>query len=161
ILMAASVGLDPATDIRWVTDPSYEPYDPRIRSVAHPSPSPIDDFADGKIDAFLGFPPQPQELRSRRVGHVILDTATDSPWSQDFGCMLVGNREYVRKYPVATKRVVRAILKAADLCASEPALVARRLVDRGFAHRYDYALNTLSDIPYGAWRDYDPEDTVR
>ena len=45
-----------------------------------------------------------------------------------------GNREYVRKHPVATKRVLRAILKAADLCATEPARVARRLVDGGF-HR--------------------------
>ena len=45
-------------------------------------------FAEGKIDAFLGFPPEPQELRAREIGHVILDTATDRPWSQYFCCML-------------------------------------------------------------------------
>ena len=75
--------------------------------------------------------------------------------------MLVGNGDYVRKYPVATRRVLRAILKGADLCASEPARVAQRLVDRGFTDQYDYSLDALSGIPYGAWREYDPEDTVR
>ena len=38
-----------------------------------------------------------------------------------------------RSHPVATKRVLRAILKAADLCVSEPTRVARLMVDGGFA----------------------------
>ena len=67
--------------------------------------------------------------------------------------MLTGNREYVRNYPVATKRAMRAILKAADLCANEPARVARTIVDRRFTDRYDYALQTLNDIPYDKWRE--------
>ena len=75
--------------------------------------------------------------------------------------MLVGNGDYVRKYPIATKRVLRTILKGADLCASEPARVVQQLVDRGFTERYDYSLDALSSIPYGAWREYAPEDTVR
>jgi NitT/TauT family transport system substrate-binding protein len=75
--------------------------------------------------------------------------------------MLAGNREYVRNHPVATKRVLRAILKAADLCASDPTRAAKRIVDGGFTARYDYAFETLSDIPYDKWRDYDPEDTIR
>jgi NitT/TauT family transport system substrate-binding protein len=62
---------------------------------------------------------------------------------------------------VATKRVLRAILKATDLCASDPARVAQRMVDGGFTARYDYALQTLKDIPYSKWREYDPEDTIR
>ena len=145
-LMAAQVGLDPKRDIRWVTDPKLKP---------------LDLFAEGKIDAFLGFPPEVQILRAQHAGHVIIDTAVDRPWSQYFCCMLAGSREYVQKYPVATKRVVRAILKATDLCAAEPARVARRLVDGGFTPRYDYALQTLSGLPYDRWRDYDAEDTVR
>jgi NitT/TauT family transport system substrate-binding protein len=35
------------------------------------------------------------------------------------------------------------------------------LVDRGFTPRYDYALQTMQEVPYGRWRDYDPEDTLR
>ena len=62
--------------------------------------------------------------------------------------MLSGNRDFVRDHPVATKRVLRAILKAADLCAAEPEQAARRLVDGGFTTRYDYALQTLTEVPY-------------
>jgi NitT/TauT family transport system substrate-binding protein len=145
-LMAAQVGLDPVKDIHWVTDPSVKP---------------IELFVDGKIDAFLGFPPEPQDLRARHIGHVIVNTAVDRPWSQYFCCMLGGNREFVRNYPVATKRVARAVLKATDLCASEPARAARRLVDGGFTPRYDYALQTLSENAYDKWREYDAEDTIR
>jgi len=72
-----------------------------------------------------------------------------------------GNREFVRKYPVATKRIVRAMLKATDLCVSDPAGVAGRLVDRGITDHYDYALQTMNELPYDKWRDYDPEDSVR
>ena len=62
---------------------------------------------------------------------------------------------------MATKRVLRAILKAADLCTSGPERVARLLVDKGYTSNYDYALQTLQEIPYAKWREYDPEDTVR
>ena len=92
---------------------------------------------------------------------MIVSTATDRPWAQYFCCMLIGNRDYVRNHPVATKRAMRAILKAADLCATEPERVARRIVDGGFTKRYDYALQTLKDLPYDKWRDYDAEDTIR
>jgi NitT/TauT family transport system substrate-binding protein len=132
-------------DVHWITDPSIKP---------------IELFVEGKIDAFLGFPPAPQDLRARRIGHVIVNTGVDRPWSQYFCCMVAGNPDYVRAYPTATKRVLRAILKATDLCATEPARVARQLVDGGLTPRYDYALQTLSDNPY-KWREYDAEDTIR
>ena len=122
---------------------------------------PLELFVHGKVDAFLGFSPQPQELRARQAGHAILNTTTDRPWSNYFCCMLASSRDYVRKHPVATKRVLRAILKAADLCASEPAPAARRIVDGGFTRQYDYAWQTLSEIPYDKWREYDPEDMMR
>src|SRR5262249_55571375 len=63
------------------------------------------------------------------------------------------------EHPQATKRALRAILKAANRCALEPERAARRIADRGYS--YDYALETLRDIPYNRWREYDAEDTVR
>jgi NitT/TauT family transport system substrate-binding protein len=75
--------------------------------------------------------------------------------------MIAGNREWVRKHPIAAKRALRAILKSADICAFEPDRAARTLVDRGFTKFYDYALHTMKELPYGKWREYDPEDTVR
>src|SRR2546428_11867484 len=75
--------------------------------------------------------------------------------------MATGNREFVRKHPIATKRALRAILKAAAICALEPERAARALVDGGFTSRYDYALATMKGVPYDKWRVYDPEDSVR
>ena len=118
-------------------------------------------LAEGKVDAYLATPPFAQELRAKQIGNVIVNTATDRPWSQYFCCMLVGNREFVRKYPVATKRAMRAILKADQICALEPERVARDLVAQGFTKSYDYALQTMKEVPYGRWRQYDPEDAVR
>jgi NitT/TauT family transport system substrate-binding protein len=145
-MMATHVGLDPHNDIAWVT---------------RPDGSVMELFADRGVDVFLGFPPEPQELRARQVGRVILNTTMDKPWSEYFCCMVFGNRNFVLTHPMATKRYLRAILKAADICAAAPGQVAQTLVDRGFTPRYDFALQTLTDVPYGKWRDYDPEDTIR
>jgi NitT/TauT family transport system substrate-binding protein len=145
-IVAAYVGLNPHKDITWVV---------------YPFPETMRLLAEGKVDAFLGFPPQPYELRARKIGHVVVNSMLDRPWSQYFCCMLTANREFVRRYPNATKRALRAILKGADVCAREPERVARFLVERGFAQNYDHAAATLKDIPYGKWREYDPEDTIR
>jgi NitT/TauT family transport system substrate-binding protein len=131
--MAAYVGLDPSKDINWVT---------------HPSAEAIQLLAAGKVDAYLGFSPDPQELRAKQIGHVVVNSSVDRPWSQYFCCMLAGNREFVRKHPVATKRALRAILKATDVCALEPERVARFLVDKGYTQNYDYALQTMQEVPY-------------
>jgi NitT/TauT family transport system substrate-binding protein len=118
-------------------------------------------LAQGKIDAFLGFPPEPQELRARKIGHVVVRTATDKPWSQYFCCMLIANRDFVRAHPVATKRAVRAILKAADLCAQNPKRAAQIVVAKGFTRKYEYAYEALREVNYNAWRTYDPDNTLR
>jgi NitT/TauT family transport system substrate-binding protein len=144
--MAAHVGLDPAKDIHWITSSS---------------PKPMQLFADGKIDAFLGFPPDPQELRARNIGRVIVNSSIDRPWSQYYCCMLAAHRDYVRAHPVATKRVLRAVIKATDLCVTQPEQVAQRIVDGGFTARYNFALQSLKEIQYRKWRDYDAEDTIR
>ncbi len=144
--MAAYVGLDPGRDIAWAV---------------HPHADAMRLLAEGKVDAYLGFPPAPQELRARKIGHVVVNSAVDRPWSQYFCCIAAGNRDFVRQRPVAAKRALRAILKAADICALEPARAARAVVEKGYARDYDYAIQTMQEVPYGRWREYDPEDTVR
>ena len=143
---AAHIGLDPVKDITWV---------------ASESPTPDVLFAQGNLDAVALSAPFPQDLRARRLGHVLANSTLDYPWSQYFCCILSGNRNFVRNHPVATKRVVRAFLKAADLCATQPARVAQQLVDGKFTPRYDYALQTLNEVPYNNWREYDPDDSFR
>jgi NitT/TauT family transport system substrate-binding protein len=145
-IMTSLIGLDPAKDIRWVRDPSR---------------GPMDLFIEGKVDAFLAAPPDLQEVRPRNIGHVIVSSITDRPWSQYYCCMLETHTEFAKKYPVATKRVLRAILKATDFCVSDPKRAARLLVEQGYTKRYDYALQALGEIRYDVWREYDPEDTLR
>jgi NitT/TauT family transport system substrate-binding protein len=145
-IMANHVGLDP-NDIDWVVSPEGS--------------RALDSFAAGETDAFLGMPPDPQELRARGVTRVILNTTRDKPWSQYFCCMLYGSRAWVRDHPIATKRFIRAAFKAADFCQAEPEVAAQRLVDGGFTERYDYALQTIQEIPYDRWHEFDPEDSMR
>jgi NitT/TauT family transport system substrate-binding protein len=143
--MAAYVGLAYA-DINWVM---------------HPPAESMQLLAEGKIDAFLVVPPELRELRTKHIGHVMVNGTLDRPWSQYFCCMVAGNQEFVRKHPVAAKRALRAILKAADVCGREPERAARFLVDKGYTSNYEYALQTMKELPYGKWREYNPEDTMR
>ena len=144
--MAAYVGLDPRRDIKWESHPFEE--SARL-------------LAEGKVDAYMAFPPEPQELRAKGIGRVIVNTTTDRPWSQHFCCMLLGNRQWVQKYPVATKRLLRAMLKATDLCAREPDRVARYLVDKGYTANLEYTGEVLRNVTYAKWRTDDPEATLR
>ena len=112
--MLTYVGLDPRRDVNWVVQKEDE-------AMRH--------LAEGKVDARLAAPPSSYVLRAKKIGHVVVNITTDRPWSQDFCCVLTGNREFVRKNPVATKRAVRAILKSADFCATNPEPSARALAD--------------------------------
>jgi NitT/TauT family transport system substrate-binding protein len=145
-IMATDVGLDPKEDIEWVVPPAGNA---------------MELFAQGQTDAFLGFPTEPQELRARGISRVILNTAVDRPWSQYFCCMVYGNRAWVAEHPVATKRFLRAVFKAAEFCQADPERAARRLVDGSFTQKYDHALQTIRELPYDLWHEYDSEDSMR
>jgi NitT/TauT family transport system substrate-binding protein len=118
-------------------------------------------FTAGKADAFVGFAQQPVELRARKFGHVIVNTTTDRPWSQYYCCMLAANRDFAHRYPITTKRALRAILRAADLCDSEPLKVARFLSDKLYEPRFPIGLEVVKSLPYNRWREANPEDTIR
>ena len=145
-VMLKHVGLDPRRDVQW----DFRPSDEGMRR-----------FAEGKADAFLGFPPDPQELRARKIGHVVVNTLTDRPWSNYFCCMLMANREFARKNPVATKRIARAVLRGGQLCAAEPEKIARMLAARGHERRSEYVVEVLKQLPYTRWREFSPDDALR
>jgi NitT/TauT family transport system substrate-binding protein len=145
-MFAAYVGLDPQKDINWVI---------------HPRVDRAGLLAEGKIDAFMAGPPWSLELRAKKIGHVLVNTTTDKPWSQYFCCVVASTKAFVGKHPVATKRALRALMKATDLCALEPNRVARLIADRGLSPSEDYTRQMLKEIPYGKWREYNPEDSVR
>ena len=145
--MLAYVGINPQRDVKWIAGQNLT--------------DGMNLFVEGKADAFLGFGQQPEELRVKKVGHVIVDTAQDRPWSQYFCCMVAANRDFTQRNPVATKRVLRAILKAADICAADPQRAARYLSDKLYEPRFQIGLNVMKRLPYNRWREDDPEDTIR
>jgi NitT/TauT family transport system substrate-binding protein len=143
--MATYVGLDPVHDIKWI-----------VSDIA-----PMQLFAERKIDALLAVSQEVQEMRAQKLGHVVVSGILDRPWSQYFCCILVARAEYVERYPVATKRVLRAVLKGADVCASNPEMVARKMIDGKHADNYEYVAGMLAELSYARWREFDPEDSVR
>lgn len=146
VAIMSHVGLDSRRDIKWIEQPREE----GMRSLA-----------EGKVDALMTSPPEAQELRAKKVGRLIASTTTDRPWSQYFCCVLMGNREFVRKHPIATKRALRAFLKATELCGAKPEQTAHMLAKRGLTKNYDYAVQALRELPYARWRDFDAEDSMR
>jgi len=145
--MLAYVGINPRQEVTWITGKD-------LRNA-------MDLFVDGEADAFVGYAQEPAELRAKKVGHVIVDTAQDRPWSQYFCCMVVANRDFAQRNPIATKRVLRAILKAADICAAEPERVARFLAAKLYEPRYPIGLEVMKGTQYTRWRESNPEDTLR
>ena len=147
-VMAVHVGLDPRKD---------------FNIVAHRAGEAIRLLTEKKIDAFLAAPPDSQELRAKKIGHVVVNSMMDKPWSQYFCCMVATNQQFVQKHPIAAKRSLRAILKAVDVCARVPERGARFLVDKGYSKQYDNALQAMKEMKmgYSKWRNYDPEDTLR
>lgn len=140
------IGLDPLNDVEWVIMP-YEAWG--------------ESFEAGEVDALVLWPPDAQIYRNQKIGNVILDTSTDKPWSDYYCCIISGNQDFVAKHPVATKRAMRAMLKATDMCALNPEGAAQRVIDNEFPTDYETALQVFSEIPYALWRDLDPEDTFR
>jgi NitT/TauT family transport system substrate-binding protein len=146
-IMLAYVGINPQQEVNWITG----------RDVRNA----MDLFVDGKADAFVGFAQEPAELRAKKVGRVIVNTAQDRPWSQYFCCMVAANRDFAQRCPIATKRVLRAILKAADVCAADPERAARFLAEKLYEPRYAIGLEVMKSSLYARWREANPEDTIR
>jgi NitT/TauT family transport system substrate-binding protein len=91
-LMAAYIGLDPTRDIEWVMN-----YDMTSMQL----------FVDGKIDAFLAIPPEPQDLRDRGIGryaHQVRDAS-----APDGELRLGGRAELVGRPDAARDRSGRTV----------------------------------------------------
>lgn len=144
--MLAYVGIDPKS-VNWIKGPTV------LDAMRM--------YTEGKADAFMAFAPQGHELREKKIGRALIDTAQDKPWSQYYCCGAIGNRDFVQANPVATKRVLRALLKATDICARQPEVAAHLLVEKGYEPRYNVGLEALKALPFDRWREANPEDTLR
>jgi NitT/TauT family transport system substrate-binding protein len=119
-------------------------------------------LSSGEVDALVAFPPVSMDLRVKGIGKVVINSLTDPPWSNYYCCTAVTTRDWLEKRPVATKRALRAVLKGADVVATDPNGSARFMVDRGYSNNFDYTCDILKEIPYNKiWQDFDPVDSVR
>ena len=146
-IMATYVGLDPQRDIEWVSAARRQRHG-AVRRRRHGRVPRVSARAAGAARARLR-PGDPEHDQRPAVVAVLLlhDPRRIATW--------------VRDHPVATKRFLRAVFKAAEFCKADPQDAARRLVDAGFTAKYDYALQTIRELPYELWHEYDSEDTLR
>ena len=146
--IAAQVGIDAENDFKWVENTEFATWP--------------DMLANDEVDAVAAFPPMSYELNDRKIGHVVLNTISDDPWRHYFCCMLGAHTDFVKNYPVATKRAMRAMLKANALCTQDPQTAAAMISQHGdeFGDQ-DQILRSLKDIPYDAWRNYDIAASLR
>jgi NitT/TauT family transport system substrate-binding protein len=127
-------------------------------------------YLEGRSDAFLAAADGAAVLKRepRNPGTKILDQTTDKPWSQYLCCLLIGNREWTRQNPVATKRFTRAVLRAADATAKDRPSAARAGVSASMRNLLaqrtvpdeDILMDTTAMVSYD-WREFDPEETLR
>ena len=141
------VGLDPESDVEWVYDHDWGKWPGMLER--------------GEVDVLRAFPSMTYDIQKLGIAKVILNTTVDDPWRNFYCCMIAARSDFVQKYPVATKRALRAFAKAQELCTADREGSAQRLVELGATDRLDYARRALDEIPFGAWRDYDPAATLR
>lgn len=144
----ANVGVDVRSDVKLIT---------------HSHDEAVAALTAGEVDGMTALPPFSNRLRVNHIGHVVLDSNVDRPWSQYFFSMPTVHREYMTRHPTATKRALRALLKAADVVAKDPVRSAQAMKDLGFVPDALVAatIAELRLIPYDVWRRYDPADTLR
>jgi NitT/TauT family transport system substrate-binding protein len=147
--LLAYIGIDPLKDVQFIAGGDG----PGMNSA----------FIEGRSDAVLtGSATGPRFKRlPKSPGHVILETMTDKPWSQYLCCTLVAQRDWARQNPIAAKRVTRALLRATDRAAKDPARAAHDAVAAGgdFADE-SLVRETMAMCSYN-WRELDPEESMR
>lgn len=153
-ILLAYVGVDPQTEVNFIE------IGPDLNALR-------DAYLDGRSQAFIAPAAFGPLLRRnpKNPGKVILDTTMDKPWSQYYCCQLVANRDWARRYPIATKRLTRALLRAADEVTKDKKRAAREYVARGFyatasPNDEEITNEVIRDLSYD-WREFDPEETLR
>ena len=146
--LLGNAGLDPAKDVTFTTRPG---------PVAQFGQA----FNEGKYDGFFTAPPGIYQARAANLGHEVVNLMRDKPWSDNYCCGVVANRAFAQKNPVATKRALRALLKASDEAASQPEQAARYIVDKGYRPSYDDMIASFKEMMHNRWRDMDHEASFR
>jgi NitT/TauT family transport system substrate-binding protein len=96
-------------------------------------------------------------------GHIIHNQVMDEPWSRHDCCVLVATQDWYRANPVAAKRAVRAIYRAADSLPADRAEVAKLGTDKGLfggAANLANVRGAMNMVPFN-WRELDLDKSLR
>ena len=180
----AQAGIGSLTDLRGrtivvgskaINDPPYSyialvlkyaGVDPQeVNFVAQSGVNPINLYLGGKNDAVRVGAERAPALKANPAnkGHMVHSQLMDDPWSKLACCILVTTQDWYRANPVAAKRAIRAIFRAADFQPDDRADAVMPLTDRGFFGGPSNFNNVLAaaDMVPANWRDLDTEKTVR
>lgn len=144
-----NVGVDPS-EVNFVVDPAADL--PKL-------------FLEGKSDllflattGLVAFKANPANK-----GHVVLDQTMDAPWSEQACCILTTTSDWLRANPVAAKRALRAIYRAADSLPKDRADAAKIATDKGLfggAANVELVRGAANMVPVD-WRTYDVAESMR
>jgi len=140
--------------------------DPKdVNFVMQADADPVKLYLDGKNDAVFVATTSAAALKVNPAnkGHVIHSQVMDEPWAHLDCCILVTTQDWFRANPIAAKRAVRAIYRAADALPADRADAVKLATDKGlFGGPTNFALvrEAANMVPV-AWRDSDPDKSVR
>lgn len=122
-------------------------------------------FLDGKSDALFLAAQNTFAFQTNpgNKGHVVLDQAMEAPWSQEVCCVLTTTTDWAKANPVAAKRALRAIYRAADSIPMDRADLAKVATDSGLfggAKNVAVVRGAANMVPYD-WRNYDLAESTR
>jgi NitT/TauT family transport system substrate-binding protein len=147
VVTLVEAGMDPARDVNIVEAPAGADL---VRM-----------FREGKADAVVTATTAMDKLRADGGFEMLVDYATDAPWSGHHCCLLTATRSFLDMRPNAARRAVRAIMRATIDTRTELPQAVRTMVDRGLTTDYDGTLAHDRTLPYESWRTVDPEVGIR
>jgi NitT/TauT family transport system substrate-binding protein len=130
----AANGIDPKTDVEWITYPSDA----------------VELALDrGQVDAVANAEPIGTILLAHEKAHKVVDQGLDLPYSEEFCCVTAVNGTFARKNPKAAAAVTRALLKGAKWVAANKSAAAKLAVEKGYlASTVDLNVQAIRDIKY-------------
>jgi len=147
VVTLLEAGIDPVRDVNMVEAPAGADL--------------VQMFRDGKSDAVMTALATMDKLRADGGFEMLVDYATEAPWSGQHCCLLTATRSFLDMHPNAARRAVRAILRGNIDARTDLARGVQSMVDRGFTKDYDGVLAHDRTLPYDTWRTVDPEVGIR
>jgi len=110
-------GLDPQTDVEWVTFPG------EAMGLA---------LDQGRVDAVASAEPIGTMLIARDQVDNVSDQAIDAPYDDEYCCAVVVNGKFASEHPAAAAKVTRALLKGAKWVSVNPVAAAKLAVEKKY-----------------------------